>query len=402
MVMGSLILAAVIGTATLADPPDFAAVGPEDGPATGTLVSLTADGTAGIATADGNVTVRAVISLRRSSIPIPPLPRGPVLITTAGDRIPGRLVGGDDQSLRFQAGFTADEWEVPISAAAVVWVARPPADTPVDPARYPWLADRRNRDTLRFRNGDTVPGTLDGFATPAPAVRFKPDTGEARAVPLAELSVVAFNPTLARPRKPKGPYARLVLRDGTRLALVGVTADADTLKGKTLFGRAVEVPLADLVALDVIGGKAVYLADVRPRKVEQAGFLGQGWPWAVDRTVRGASLQLLTPIGEATFDRGLGTHPRTVLTYDLGGKYRRFESLVGLDAASGGRGRAVVHILVDGKEQDLPDLQKLTARPAVPVRVDVRGAKELTLVVDFGPAGDVQADVDWGDARLVE
>jgi hypothetical protein len=27
--------------------------------------------------------------------------------------------------------------------------------------------------------------------------------------------------------------------------------------------------------------------------------------------------------------------------------------------------------------------------------------KELTLVIDFGPSGDVQADVNWADARLV-
>jgi hypothetical protein len=32
----------------------------------------------------------------------------------------------------------------------------------------------------------------------------------------------------------------------------------------------------------------------------------------------------------------------------------------------------------------------------------VAGTKELTLMVDFGPAGDVQADVNWGMARLVE
>ena len=57
---------------------------------------------------------------------------------------------------------------------------------------------------------------------------------------------------------------------------------------------------------------------------------------------------------------------------------------------------------MDGKEQELPALLGLTTGNAVIVRVDVRGAKELTLVIDFGPAGGVAVDVNWCDARLVE
>ena len=38
----------------------------------------------------------------------------------------------------------------------------------------------------------------------------------------------------------------------------------------------------------------------------------------------------------------------------------------------------------------------------VAVRVDVSGANELTLEVDFGPTGGVQADVNWADARLIK
>ena len=148
-------------------------------------------------------------------------------------------------------------------------------------------------------------------------------------------------------------------------------------------------------------GSATYLSDLKPKKAETTGFLGENWPWAADRTVRGHPLRLLTKDGESTADKGLGTHPKTVLTYDLAGKYTRFEALVGLDAATGNRGRADVRILLDGKEVALPDLKALAAGPAVAVRVDVRGVKELTLVVDFGPTGDVQADVNWGDARLI-
>ena len=386
----------------------FVASGSEKEPAVGRIVKLAADGSVELATSEGNVAVREIVCLRRMSLPLPPLPRGPVLLTTHGDRIPilvrnaGGLVGGNDQTLKLQTALAEAEWEVPASATSVVWFAKPPAETPFDLARYSWLPANRNRDILQFRNGDTASGAIAGFGEDPPIVKLKPEAGDDRNISQSEVSALAFNPTLARTRKPKGPYARLVLRDGTRLAIILATADAKTIKGKTLFGQAVEFPVAELVSLDVIQGKATYLADVKPKKAESVGFLGTTWTWTANQTVRGEPLRLLTPNGTGTFDRGIGTHPRTALTYELGGKYRRFEAVVGLDAASGERGQAIVRVLVDGKEQLLPELLKLTAGPAIPLRIEVAGAKELTLVVDFGPAGDVQADVNWGDARIVE
>jgi len=68
-----------------------------------------------------------------------------------------------------------------------------------------------------------------------------------------------------------------------------------------------------------------------------------------------------------------GTVTKAVL-YDLAGHE---VAVVGLDATTGTRGRADVRIRVDGKEVSLPELKALQAGNAVPVKVDVRGAKEL-------------------------
>jgi hypothetical protein len=57
---------------------------------------------------------------------------------------------------------------------------------------------------------------------------------------------------------------------------------------------------------------------------------------------------------------------------------------------------------VDGKEPDLGWNKELTAKDApLPVRIDVRKARELTLLVRFGSFGDVEAHVNWADARLI-
>jgi hypothetical protein len=397
---GPLLVLAALAAGQPAPGP-FVAVSPADGRPVGKLLKLFSDGAAELATADRVVTVPDVVSLRRVGVPQPALPRGPGLVTTTGDCVPGRLVGGDANALRFQPTVAEGPWDVPLPAVAAVWLTTPPAGTPPDLDRVPWLGPNRKRDVLRLRNGDTTSGTVAGFDKDGDALRFKPDAGEERVVPLASVGAVVFNPALATARRPKGAYTLVVLRDGTRLHLAGASADETTLRGKTLFGPAVELPVAEVVALDTVRGKATDLSALKP-KVEQGGFLGVAWPWAADRTVRGDPLRLLTANGVETFDRGLGTHPRTVLTYELAGKYRRFEALVGLDPVTGRQGRAVVRLTVDGTDATPSGLTSLTPGPAVPVRVDLAGAKQLTLTVDAGPAGDVQADVNWADARLIE
>jgi hypothetical protein len=57
---------------------------------------------------------------------------------------------------------------------------------------------------------------------------------------------------------------------------------------------------------------------------------------------------------------------------------------------------------MDGKLQTVPGLANLKPGPAVPVRIDVSKALTLQLRIDFGPDGDVQDDVDWANARLIE
>jgi hypothetical protein len=158
----------------------------------------------------------------------------------------------------------------------------------------------------------------------------------------------------------------------------------------------------EVVAIDVVAGKATALSDLKPKKVEQTSFLGVARSLGNDQSVRGEPLSARIPRGTTSADKGIGTNPRMTLSYDLGGNYQHFEALVGLDPAASVRSKVVVRILVDGKEQSIPGLQSLADGNAVAVRIELRGAKELVLVTDFGPAGGVGGDVNWLDARLVE
>jgi hypothetical protein len=120
-----------------------------------------------------------------------------------------------------------------------------------------------------------------------------------------------------------------------------------------------------------------------------------------DGSVAGRDLRL----GGSTYDKGLGMHSESRLTYTLDGGYRRFEAVVGLDEQTGRGGRVRIQVLVDGRPQALGWDKELTlADGPRAVRVDLTGARELTLVVAFRNGGrgpDAQDHVNWGDARLI-
>jgi hypothetical protein len=344
-----------------------------------------------------------LVSLRRAGTPLPPWPRTAGAILANGDRVPGELLGGDDAAVTLKSALGAKGLRLPLPSVRVLWLTPPPEEASEFPDRYDWLDANRKSDVILLRNGDTVAGDIERFLDGGSLrVRRTPD-GTAVTLEPTAVAAVAFNPSLTAVRKVKGPFARAVLADGTRISLTNVTADATTLRGTAASGPAVEVPVRDLVSLDVLQGKATALADLKPKAEKVEPFNSLAWPWQPNRTVKARPLRLWSKIGTSTFDTGLGTHPRTTLTYSLNGKYRRFTALVGLDADTGRRGTASVKILVDGKEQPVEGLAKLsTATGPVAVSVDLAKAKELTLLVDFGPAGDVQADVNWADAKLVE
>ena len=338
---------------------------------------------------------RAVVALRRAGTPLPLFPQGEQLLFGNGDRIPGRVLGLDGERLRVRlAGLGAGkEAALPLSALAVIWFHAPDDTDRPDLLRRQLASGRRARDTVLLRNGDTVEGVLTVLTDRAVEVEVdRKPTALAR----DKVAAVAVSTDLAQPLRPRGPYGRLVLADGARVSVTGPSCtDGETLTATTLFGAPVRVPVAQVVGLSLYQAAAVYLSDLKPRRFEHSPFLDTAWPLVNDGSVSGGDLRL----GGGTYDKGLGVHSQSRVTYDLGGGYRRFEALVGLDDETAGRGAVRVRVLVDGKLREDRDVS--AGDGVVAVRVALDGARELTLEVDYGPGRDVWGRVDWADARLV-
>jgi hypothetical protein len=348
------------------------------------------------------VTVPDLISLRRTDRPLPAYPAGPQIIFANGDRLPGEVLSIENDRVRFRATFgeagrgeQAPELLIPLAALAEVWFQAPPES---DSARH-WAGERRRRDVVLLNNGDTRTGSVAGMSSNKEALVIKEGSRETR-IETVQVNAIVLNTELARTPRPKGPYARLVLADGGRLSLRSAEADDRTLTGRALFqfDSEIKIPLAQVVALDVRQGKAVYLSDLKPRKYEHTPFLGVKWNYENDLSVAGRELRL----AGGTYDKGIGMHSESRLSYSLNGEYRRFEALAGLDNRTGQGGSVRLRVLVDGQEKDANEKEVTAATGPRAYRLDITGAKELALVVEFGSGGDVCDHVDWIDARVVK
>jgi hypothetical protein len=345
-----------------------------------------------------------VFTLRRSQTRRPGFPNGEQIVFANGDRLSGKVLKLTGERLRFRADLGKEhDLLLPLSALSVLWITAPDEeDRPADFLRQ-LAAGRRRQDLVLLRNGDVLEGFLTALES---QTRLRIEVAKKEvSVDYPKVAAVAFNTELVRSLRPKDSYARLVLANGSRLALASARADRVSLTGKTLFGAEVTVPVAQVNALDLYQGRAVYLSDVKPRRYEFTPFLGSlRLPYAVDASVRiGSSAGGDLCLGGSTYDKGLGMHSASRLTFDLEGGYRRLEALVGLDDQTEQLGSARVQVLVDGQPRNLGWDGELTGKNSPrPVRVDVSGGRELTLVVGFGRLGDVRGRVNWVDARLAK
>jgi hypothetical protein len=344
-----------------------------------------------------------VLSVRREGAALPPLPADEHLILANGDRVPARDLRLDGERLYFRHPDLAGgkEVSVPLAAVAVFWRAAPDRVVVPERLRRRLAAGTRTRDVVLLRNGDTLEGTLVGLGKAGVEVEVGKKKSSAR---LSQVAAFALSTDLADKLPAKGPHARLVLAPddrspGGRLTLVSASCDGKTFRGRTPFGAHVRVPLARVSALDVSGPNAVYLSDLKPAKYEYLPYLDEKWPWAADCAVTGRDLRL----GGSTYDKGLGVHAHCRLTYSLGGAFRRFEALVGLDDLEGRKGSVRIKVLGDGKVlTEEPPAERTHADGPARIRVSVEGVKELTLEVESASGGNVQDVVDWADARLVK
>jgi hypothetical protein len=318
------------------------------------------------------------------------------VVLAGGGVIVAESVTSDDDNLHVESRLFG-KLNVPLASVAGI-VLRPPLDRArADALDARLLAPGGQTDRLLLENGDELAGSI---ATIGAAVQLKTDAGEL-SIGVDKLAAVIFNPALLD--KPQLACLRVLagFRDGSRVTALSLAANHSTAQLKLPGGVELSAPTDSIVALQPLGGAAVYLSDLEPTGYRHIPFLTLSWPYHADRSVLGARLRA----GGRPYPKGLGMHSPSRITYDLEGGYRRFDAEVTIDDEAGPRGSVVFRVFTDDgsgqwRERATSDVVR-GGQPPVPLSVDLSGAKRLSLLVDYSDRGDEQDHADWLNARLV-
>jgi len=322
----------------------------------------------------------------------------PLVLLTDNCQLSVRAVSTSDESLtvRWSRFPVWNEFQIPLETIRGIVFNRP--ETPEADARlYRQLAGHRERhDLLILTNGDTLTGEF--VALDENRISLQTASGRSD-VERSGVRAIAFNSSLTNIEKLEGEGALLTLTDGSYFRIRELrSAPLERLECQLLSGGNFAFPTLSIVSLRFLGGCATYLSDLEPVSYRFTPYLNLEWPLERDRNVRGGPMRLR---GE-WWPKGLGTHSRCEVTYKLDGQYRRFQTTLGIDDDTQGKGSARFEVIVDGKSAFASDEITGTSPPLSLEKINVSGAKRLTLRVDYGLMGDIQDHADWCDAMLVK
>lgn len=306
----------------------------------------------------------------------------------------GKLLAIQEDALLVEATWTA-EVRIPLDQVlGIAFLSHSSADAKERFQKA--LAAPAAEDTAIVAGRDQalsqILGTVEGLNEGK--LKFNFD-GETRSMNQARVAGLVFAARSEPPAKRNQPYQVFQLATGDRLLGTWTGLSDGKVSLTSLWGSPIEVPESAVAQIVFRNGKVVYLSDLEPSSVEEAGYFGRTMPYKRDQALTGGPLK----IKGNSFRKGLAVHSRSVLKYTLDGPYVSLKAVLGFDESASGRGRVICRILGDGKELlSEPDLRGTTE--AKTIEIPLANVKELTLVVDFGEAEDVGDRVIWGDARL--
>jgi NPCBM/NEW2 domain len=181
---------------------------------------------------------------------------------------------------------------------------------------------------------------------------------------------------------------------GNVLATAKVELTDAGFKLTTTTGAEVTYPRQLVARLDYGQDKLVYLSDLDPVQVVEKSTLDRVEHYRRDRNLDDGPIRL----GGEKFGKGLALHARTELVFDLGGRFREFKAVVGVDDLVGGDSQAVLRIDGDGREL-FSGVVTRKDKPR-PVAFDVKGVRQLRIVVGSQGLLDLGDHVDLADVRV--
>jgi hypothetical protein len=253
------------------------------------------------------------------------------------------------------------------------------------------LTKRGNHDLIAIKKNDVVNavgGTFGEGDAKGQTIGFETESGSKYRPKLTDIHGMSF----LRKADVDAPLTQCKVYDTSRNLLVAskLSLGPKAFVITTVAGVKVEYPRSLIARLDYSKGKLTYLSAMTPVKVIEKSASERIEHYRTDVNLDGGPIQL--PMDKTTkYDRGLAVHAYTELVYDIGGQYKEFTAVLGVDPMVGGDSDVKVTVMGDGKRLFSGEVKRKDE--ARPIKLDVKNVRLLRIVVSSANP----LDLDLGD-----
>jgi hypothetical protein len=291
----------------------------------------------------------------------------------------------------------------------VTWAAGPAFSLPLDALRairlHPQLSEPELEKALAAPSAEfdrlflreeaaggvtSIQGTLESLD----ADELKIDVrGKVATLPRGK----AIGLVIAQPAYTANPAKfQLAMADGSLLIGDDITLlhDQGSLQmpvaGRLKFNRPA------IARAKISSSRVAYLSDLKPLSEENEAIVTLPQPARRDKSVAGHPLRL----GDRSYEKGLGVHARSTLTFATDSKWDSFAATIGLDATTGRRGDCIFQVMGDGQQLFARQL-KGSDLPQT-LEISISDCQRVTLQVEPGEGLDLGDHANWCDARFLK
>ena len=335
------------------------------------------------------LTIDDLQRIENPSAPVELLENPAAILDLPAGRLLARSLRIADEKCRFAwTGETSAS--LPLDALRAIRLP-PFADSPEFARALATPQATSDRIFLRADNGalTALAGVLDSLSDEQLKVDI---AGKLRDVPRAKVSgiVIAQPPT---PQKP--PRLTLALHDGSQLSGDALSLQNTQATLQIAPSVTLQFPWSAVLSVTVRSSRVQYLSDLKPLDEVHQAIVTLPLPAQFDRSVSGGPLVL----GSRTYDKGLGVHARSSLTFATAGKFDQFAATIGLDPDRGAYGDCIFEVFADG--EPLFSKRLKGSDPPIDVHLGIAGRQRLSLHVEPGAGLDMADHANWCNARFL-
>jgi NPCBM/NEW2 domain len=249
---------------------------------------------------------------------------------------------------------------------------------------------KRDRAVL-LRGGELneVEGTFGDVDPAGKKIQFRVESGNIIGVSLDNLRGLIFYRTTAAA---ESPVCTVFDTDGNLLAATAVGFNGGKYTITTPAGARIVYEPQALARLDYNRGKLTYLSDLDPARMVEHLYAEPLAHYRRDANLDGQPIFL----AGRQHAKGLSLHSHTELEYNLGGKYKEFKAILGVDSRAEAESQSLVRALVtvecDGEKRFS---KVISARSVEPIALNIRDVGRLRLIVQSADSANVLNSYDY-------